>query len=86
MNPTKRTEQVSRDSVLKLLSEDERAGVSTAESAAPLPDGEEYLDLDHLERGVRRAPETAQPTALILPRRAVHEKRWNRILAHLASI
>ncbi|MGD0835557.1 MAG: hypothetical protein ABSB49_02810 [Polyangia bacterium] len=82
--PNRQTELVTRDSVLKLLSEEELAQVSTAESAPPLSDGEEYLDLEHLERGVRRAPEVVPPTALVLPRRSVQEKRWNRILAHLA--
>jgi hypothetical protein len=84
MNPNRQTEVVTRDSVLRLLSEKELAHVSTAESGPSLPDGEEYLDLGHLERGVRRALEKVPPTALVLLRRSVHEKRWNLILAHLA--
>ncbi len=85
MNSRTRTEVVSRDGILKLLSEKEVAQVSTAETGPRLSDGDEYLDLEHLEQGVRRAPEMAAPTDLVLPRKSVHEKTWNRILAHLAT-
>jgi len=56
MNNDLRTETVTRDNVLKLLSDDEVASVSTAETAPRLLDGEEYLDLEHLDRGVQRQP------------------------------
>ena len=45
---TQRSQYVTRDSILKLLSDDEVASVSTAETAARLTDGDEYLDLEHL--------------------------------------
>jgi hypothetical protein len=37
------------------LSNDEIAKASTAESASVLTEGAEYLDLEHLNRGVQRA-------------------------------
>jgi hypothetical protein len=85
MNSEARTEFVTRDSVMKLLSDDEVARVSTAETTFRLADGEEYLDLEHLDQGVRRAPGTATPIAHMLPRKSVNDKTWSRILAHLAT-
>ena len=64
-----------------LLSDDEVASVSTAEAAAGLSDGDECLDLEQLDRGVRRASATATPMGCVLP-----EKPCTRIpgagLAH----
>jgi len=55
MKSDMRTENIARESVLKLLSDDEVASVSTAETATRLLDAEEYLDLEELERGVQQA-------------------------------
>ena len=55
MKNDERTAYVTRDTILKLLSDDEVAKVSTAETASRLADGDEYLDLEHLDKGVRRA-------------------------------
>ena len=59
MKSDMRTENIARESVLKLLSDDEVASVSTAEAAARLLDGEEYLDLGQLDRGVQQATRSA---------------------------
>ena len=80
-----RAEYVTRDSILKLLSDDEVAHVSTAETADRLVSGDEYLDLGQLERGVRRAPDTATPMGRVLPRKAVREDTWAKIVTHLAT-
>jgi hypothetical protein len=76
----------AREDIMKLLSDDENARVSNAE-AKPLPVGEEYVDLDDLEAGVQKA--TAEMTAGdatgILPRSAVHDETWTKILAQLAD-
>ena len=85
MDNDKRIDYVTRDSVLKLLSDDEVASVSTAETATRLSDGDEYLDLEHLDQGVRMAPGVMTPVGRVLPRKAVHESTWTRILARLAS-
>ena len=55
MIDAKRTEQIARDNILKLLSNEEVAKVSTAEGTSGLADGEEYLDLEHLDHGIKRA-------------------------------
>jgi hypothetical protein len=80
-----RTEYATRDSILQLLSDDEVARVSTAETAAHLSTGDEYLDLEHLDQGVRRAHGTATPMGRVLPRKAVHANTWSKILTQLAT-
>lgn len=47
-----RTEFVFRHSILGMLSDDEVASVITAESVMGLSEGDEYLDLEQLDRGV----------------------------------
>ena len=81
----KRTEYATRDSILKLLSDHEVARVSTAETAAHLSDGDEYLDLEQLGQGVQRARGTATPMGRVLPKKAVHANTWSKILTQLAA-
>jgi hypothetical protein len=86
MNEDQRSEYVTRDSVLKLLSDDEIARVSTAEAAPHLAYGDEYLDLGQLQYGVRRAGDAPTTTMeRVLPRKAVHDATWTKILTHLAT-
>jgi hypothetical protein len=85
MNTDKRTSYVTRDSILKLLSDDEIARVSTAETAAHLTNGDEYLDLEKLDQGVRHANGTPTPMGRVLPRKSVHAQTWSKILTHLES-
>jgi hypothetical protein len=80
MMTTGRNDYVTRESVLKLLSHDEVAKVSTAETADRLAAGDEYLDLEQLEQGVQRAGGTAVTMGHVLPRKAVHENTWSKIL------
>ena len=75
-----RTETITRESVLKLLSDAEVASVSTAETADRLLDGEEYLDLQQLGRGVQRAVGVNANMGRVLPRKAIHEATWSRVL------
>jgi hypothetical protein len=85
MKNDKQTEYVVRDRILRLLSDGELASVSSAETASRLADGDEYLDLEQLEQGVRTAPVQKTPTSRMLPRKAVHQDTWNKILAVLAT-
>jgi hypothetical protein len=79
-----RREYVSREGIMKLLSDDEVARVSTAETGARLDEGEEYLDLEHLDQGVRRAKlGTTMPMGRALPKSAVRESTWVQILTWL---
>lgn len=86
MNSDKRTEYVTRDTILKLLSDEEVARVSTAETAVRLAEGEEYIDLETPDQGVHRADGgKAVPMGHVLPRKAVHEKTWRDIVSLLSA-
>jgi hypothetical protein len=77
--------QTKRDGILNLLSDEEVARVSTAETAAHLLDGDEYIDLGQLEQGVRRAVGPATPMGRVLPRKAVQENTWSEIVTRLGA-
>jgi hypothetical protein len=85
MTAIERAQQLARDTILKMLSDEENAKVSRAESAAGLPDGEEYVDLEHLVAGVQvaKAPMTTALTGRIVPRSAVRGETWSKIVAQL---
>jgi hypothetical protein len=67
------------------MSNDEIAKVSTAETAAGLKAGDEYLDLEHLEHGIQQAGNAAIVNmGQAVPRSAVSNETWSRILDQLA--
>jgi hypothetical protein len=76
---------VTREEILDLLSAEEVARVSTAETASKLSHGEEYLDMKELGQGVRRADGLSVPMGFVLPRSALHSDTWRKIIAHLAT-
>ncbi|HET6336869.1 MAG TPA: hypothetical protein VFG30_26775 [Polyangiales bacterium] len=78
----KQPEPVTRDHILKILSDDEAASVTTAETAAQLVHGDEFIDLTQLGMGVQRA-EASHPTEDVLPRKAVNEHTWQKVVANL---
>lgn len=79
------SELLTRADVLKLLSRGEEASVGAAEARTQLRRGDQYLDLDHLEHGVLRADGVATGPEHVLPRKAVHEDTWRRILRQLKT-
>ncbi len=85
MKNEQRSDYVTRDTILSFLSDAEVARVSTAETAPSLVDGEEYIDLEHLDRGVRKAPDAAVSMGRVLPRRSVHEDTWSKIVMRLGA-
>jgi hypothetical protein len=85
MTTDQRTEFVTRNSILKLLADDEVGKVSMDETAPGLVDGDEYLDLEQLEQGVQGAGKDATPMGRVLPRKSVHPTTWRKILALLAT-
>ncbi|HET6411826.1 MAG TPA: hypothetical protein VFG53_07180 [Anaeromyxobacter sp.] len=80
-----RSQNAVRESVLTLLSEDEIARVTIAEATCLL-DGDEYLDLEHLAHGVLRVTGATAPMADVLPRKAVRDRTWRKILAQLEPL
>ena len=87
MDNQKRTDYLTREGVMRLLSDDELAKVSNVESSARLAGGEEYLDLEQLSLGVLRAngaPEML-PMERLLPRKTIGETTWATVLGYLAT-
>ncbi len=78
-------EYLTRDHILKLLSDGEVASLSAAEKAGSLVDGDEYLDLQQLHEGVQCAGSSATPMGRVLPRKAIHESTWSKILSQLQA-
>ena len=85
MTSDQRSAYVTRETILKMLSNDEVAKVSMAETAARLPEGDEYLDLEELAKGVQRARGTTTHMAHVLSRKSVHPDTWTKIVALLAT-
>ena len=86
MKTAERAEYITRDTILRLLSDQEIACVSTAETATHLADGEEYVDLGEPDRGVRLAHGIAtSPMGHILARKAVRDQTWDQIVGLLSA-
>jgi len=85
MKADNRTTYVTRETILQLLSDDEVATVSTAETAPRLSAGDEYVDLEHLDDGVRRAGGARAPQGRLLARNAVHRPTGATILTNLPA-
>lgn len=85
MSTDQKAEYTTRQAILKLLSDDEIASVSTAESAASLAHGEEYIDLENLDHGVRSVEGENNLLANVLPRKAVQSETWDKIVERLAA-
>lgn len=78
---------LARAEVLKLLAHGEYADFSERSTTANvLRNGDEYLDLDQLAKGVQRARTGVELGAHVLPRKAIHEDTWRRILRRLATM
>ncbi|HXU31303.1 MAG TPA: hypothetical protein VN851_12055 [Thermoanaerobaculia bacterium] len=83
MTTDQKAEYTTRQAILKLLSDDEIASVSNAETAASLADGDEYLDLENLDRGVQSAEGGNVSLGNVLTRKAVHADTWDKIVERL---
>jgi hypothetical protein len=86
MNDSTRIDHETRQRILMLLSDNDVARVSTAEATARPLDGEEYIDLEELDRGVRSALGTTAPMNRLVLRRSVNEATWNKIREELTLL
>lgn len=85
MKNEKRGEYLTRNSILKQLTDVEVTHVSTAETAAHLTEGDEYLDLEQLDRGVQKAcGAITSAMGHVLPKKAVPVATWKKLLSLLA--
>jgi hypothetical protein len=76
---------MTREDILQILSEGEVASVGTANAQAQLGNGDEYLDLEQLQQGVQRAKSGVTPMGHVLPRKAIYEDTWRRVLRRLKA-
>ena len=84
MNTDQRTTYVTRDMILKTLSDAEVASVSTAETGESLTPGDEYVDLGAPQDGVQKAgPKPRTPMGRVLPKKSIQASTWNKIVATL---
>ena len=82
MKNDKRGKYLTRNDILKQLSDVEVTHVSTAETAAHLAEGDEYLDLEQLDHGVRKAcRDITSPMGHVLPKKAVPAATWQKLIA-----
>jgi hypothetical protein len=71
---------------MALLSDDEVARVASAETAASLSKGDEYVDLEMPERGAQRVASQPPTPGSVLPKKAVREDTWKKIVAQLPRL
>jgi hypothetical protein len=76
-------ESETRESVLQMLSDEEIAAVNRTEATQRLREDDEYLDLDRLVQGVQMSVGLAPKSGSLLPKKAIREETWNRILERL---
>lgn len=85
MSGSTRVELSARNSIMMLLTDEENARVTTAEAGASLMDGTEFVDLEHLDRGIQRAAGAGTlELANVIPRNAVGDDTWSKIVTHLS--
>jgi len=85
MSRDERSTYTARERILELLSDEEVARVSTAEAQVRLEDGDEYVDLERIEEGVRQAHGPTTAMGRLLPRSAVSDATWSKILSQVGS-
>lgn len=86
MNPQRpQRTLVQRSTILELLSDDEVSRVSTAETEVHLEEGDEFIDLEKLSEGVRRADGAVVHMGSALPRKVVQPQTWVKIAQLLAG-
>jgi hypothetical protein len=81
----KRAALVARAALLGLLSDEEAARVSSAEGRNNLAAGDEYVDLQHLDKGVQQALVPTKHEGNLLPKNAVHEVTWRKIQTQILA-
>lgn len=80
MKTDHRAQYVTRDIIMNLLSDNEVASVAHAETSVQLANGDAYIDLEHLDRGVQHAGVMSTSMGDIVPQKNVQEATWNSIL------
>jgi hypothetical protein len=80
MSRDAKKEAITREALLALLSDAEVAKVSRAEGEPRLVEGDEYVDLEDPSAGVRQVHAKALRPRSALPRSAVSDATWAKIV------
>jgi hypothetical protein len=78
-------ENLTREAILAFLSDAEVAKVSRAEGEPRLVEGDEYVDLEDIAGGVKQVHAKSPRAAHALPRSAVSDATWQKIVRALAG-
>jgi hypothetical protein len=70
---------VTRDTIIKLLTDDENAKVSNVEDGHTYSG--DYIDLENLGQGVQTGEIPTGGSGNVLPKSAVNPETWNKIVA-----
>src|ERR1700677_1873157 len=74
-------EVITREGVQALLSDAEEPKVSRAEGESRLVEGDEYVDLEDPGAGVQQVLATSPRPRTALPRSAVSDATWTKVVA-----
>jgi hypothetical protein len=81
------SESPHRDRILALLTHEETARISNVKAQLSLLSGDEYLDLDRLDRGLQCAIEpTESQGRRVIRRKSVRPAAWTQIMATLPKM
>lgn len=87
MKPDLLTEYRVRRQVVELLSEAEAARLEKVLSTGILQDNEEYIEVDHVSRGVQRAgPGMLLGRSRLILRRALDADTWSQLVTLLDGV
>jgi hypothetical protein len=76
---------MNRNAILNVLWNDDIADVGRAKIPPRLERGDEFIDLQLLDKGVQHALRATAPTGGVLPRKAVQAATWLQIVARLSA-
>jgi hypothetical protein len=77
-------ESVTRETILRILSDEEAASVGSETTSTQIEDGDEFIDLGEIEKGVQRSVGSHRQKNLLL-RKAIHENTWRKVTTDLAA-
>jgi hypothetical protein len=75
----------TKEEILELLSDVEIARVSNVEANGPLEEGAEFVDLDHIDRGIQQAHGELRQVHTVVTRASVSDETWRRIQRELEA-
>lgn len=80
----KRQENITREEILDMLSDEEVSMESVAEEPRQLIEGDEFIDLEHLDKGIQEVHfNTKVNPSKVIVRSAIRDVTWDKIIKRL---